>query len=214
MLAGSHHRAFSWHLLPQPRLWAPSSAGDLPKLLLQPSPRPCWGCSPGLTCKVTSSQVIIYPLADSMQECLGSGCYSGWPCPCTVFHQQRQLSRAPSTWSPHHTWVKALPSRVPRISHHLPSRLSAPWLFPHHDSLSQKTSGFLFPSPNCLQAFWSLLFWKHSQKWCRRTDFWLPRVLEDGEGKEWEFGISRGKLIYIGWINNKVLLYSTGNYMQ
>ena len=30
----------------------------------------------------------------------------------------------------------------------------------------------------------------------------------------WEFGISRCKLVYIGWINNKVLLYSTGNYMQ
>ena len=28
----------------------------------------------------------------------------------------------------------------------------------------------------------------------------------------WEFGISRCKLFYIGWINNKVLLYSTGNY--
>ena len=25
-------------------------------------------------------------------------------------------------------------------------------------------------------------------------------------GKEWEFGISRGKILYIGWINNKVLL--------
>ena len=33
-------------------------------------------------------------------------------------------------------------------------------------------------------------------------------------GKEWEFGISRGKLLHIGWINNKVLLYSTGNYIQ
>ena len=29
-----------------------------------------------------------------------------------------------------------------------------------------------------------------------------------------EFGISTGKLLYIGWINNKVLLYSTGNYIQ
>ena len=26
--------------------------------------------------------------------------------------------------------------------------------------------------------------------------------------------ISRGKVLYIGWINNKVLLYSTGNYIQ
>ena len=31
-----------------------------------------------------------------------------------------------------------------------------------------------------------------------------------GEGKEWKCGISTGKLLYIGWISNKVLLYSTG----
>ena len=35
----------------------------------------------------------------------------------------------------------------------------------------------------------------------------------DVGGREWEFGISKGKLLYIGWIN-KVLLYSTGNYIQ
>ena len=33
-------------------------------------------------------------------------------------------------------------------------------------------------------------------------------------GKDWEVGISRCKLLYIGWINNKVLLYSTGSYIQ
>ena len=33
-------------------------------------------------------------------------------------------------------------------------------------------------------------------------------------GKVWEFGISRCKLVYIGWINNKVLQCSTGNYIQ
>ena len=33
-------------------------------------------------------------------------------------------------------------------------------------------------------------------------------------GKHWEFGISRCKLLYIGWINNKVLLYSTVSYIQ
>ena len=33
-------------------------------------------------------------------------------------------------------------------------------------------------------------------------------------GEDWESGISRGKLLYIEWINNKVLLYSTGNYSQ
>ena len=35
-----------------------------------------------------------------------------------------------------------------------------------------------------------------------------------GGGIDWEFGVSRCKLLYIGWINNKVLLYSTGNYIQ
>ena len=40
----------------------------------------------------------------------------------------------------------------------------------------------------------------------------LPR---EGEGRiDWEFGISRFKLVRIGWINNKVLLYSTGSYIQ
>ena len=34
-------------------------------------------------------------------------------------------------------------------------------------------------------------------------------------GKGWiGSGISRCKLLYIEWINNKALLYSTGNYIQ
>ena len=37
---------------------------------------------------------------------------------------------------------------------------------------------------------------------------------QSGEGQDWEFGISRCKLLCIGWINNKVLLYSIGNYIQ
>ena len=35
-----------------------------------------------------------------------------------------------------------------------------------------------------------------------------------GGGKNWESRIRRCKLLYIGWINNKILLYSTGNYIQ
>ena len=30
----------------------------------------------------------------------------------------------------------------------------------------------------------------------------------------WEFGISRYTLVYIEWINNKVLQYSIGNYIH
>ena len=32
--------------------------------------------------------------------------------------------------------------------------------------------------------------------------------------KDWEFGVSRYKLLYIEWMNNKVLRYSTENYIQ
>ena len=31
---------------------------------------------------------------------------------------------------------------------------------------------------------------------------------------EWEFGISRYKLVYVGWIHNKVLRYSTGSCIR
>ena len=30
----------------------------------------------------------------------------------------------------------------------------------------------------------------------------------------WGFGVGRCKLLHLEWINNKVLLYSTGNYIQ
>ena len=42
----------------------------------------------------------------------------------------------------------------------------------------------------------------------QRTDLWLI------DGGDWEPGINRCKLVYIEWINNKDLLYSTENYMQ
>ena len=38
---------------------------------------------------------------------------------------------------------------------------------------------------------------------------------EGGEGEmDWEFGAGRCKLLHLEWINNKVLLYSTGDYIQ
>ena len=33
-------------------------------------------------------------------------------------------------------------------------------------------------------------------------------------GMDWRFGVGRSKLLHIKWINNKVPLYSTGNYIQ
>ena len=37
---------------------------------------------------------------------------------------------------------------------------------------------------------------------------------EVGARMDWEFGDNRCKLLHLEWINNKVLLYSTGNYIQ
>ena len=33
-------------------------------------------------------------------------------------------------------------------------------------------------------------------------------------GMDWESGVSRYKLLHIEWTDNKVLVYSTGNYIQ
>ena len=46
----------------------------------------------------------------------------------------------------------------------------------------------------------------------QKTDLWLPKGKKDKGGMDWEFRISRCKLLYIELINNKILLYSTENY--
>ena len=35
-----------------------------------------------------------------------------------------------------------------------------------------------------------------------------------GSGMDWEFEVSRCKLLHLEWISNEVLLYHTGNYIQ
>ena len=35
-----------------------------------------------------------------------------------------------------------------------------------------------------------------------------------GGEMEWEIGVSKRKLLYTGWVNNKVLLYSIEHYIQ
>ena len=35
-----------------------------------------------------------------------------------------------------------------------------------------------------------------------------------GSGMDWEFGVRRHELLHLEWISNKVLLHSTGNYIQ
>ena len=56
-------------------------------------------------------------------------------------------------------------------------------------------------------AFKELLF-RHREQTC---GYQRGGVLG---GMDWEFGVSRCKLLYIEWINNKVLMYSTGKCIQ
>ena len=50
----------------------------------------------------------------------------------------------------------------------------------------------------------------NSEAW--RIESWLGGGVQ--RGMDQEFGMSRCKLLYIQWINNRVLLYSTGGYIQ
>ena len=59
-----------------------------------------------------------------------------------------------------------------------------------------------------------LIYETETDSQTRRTDLWLPRGRKSRGGVDWEFGMSRYKLLSIAWINNKVLLYSTGNHIQ
>ena len=44
----------------------------------------------------------------------------------------------------------------------------------------------------------------------QRRDCQLPRGRGGGKGTDWDSGITRWKLAFIEWINNKVVLYSMG----
>ena len=44
-------------------------------------------------------------------------------------------------------------------------------------------------------------------------DMWLPKVRRVGGRMDREFGINRCELLHTEWVNSKVLLYSTGNYI-
>ena len=63
---------------------------------------------------------------------------------------------------------------------------------------------------DCYSRWWTEITCREAH----RTDLWSKRGGGRGGGMGWEFGVGRYKLLHIEWINNKVLLYSTGNYSQ
>ena len=50
---------------------------------------------------------------------------------------------------------------------------------------------------------------KESLTW--RIELWLPS--REGRGMDWEFGVSRCKVLHLEWKIKEILLYSTGNYV-
>ena len=54
---------------------------------------------------------------------------------------------------------------------------------------------------------------KQKQVTVMKNRFVVAEGGESGRGEDWEFGISRYKLVYIGLINHKIVVYSTGNYI-
>ena len=61
---------------------------------------------------------------------------------------------------------------------------------------------------------WWVYLWKRDRLTDIESRLWWPKCREGRWGMEQEFEISRYKLLYIEWINNKVLLHSTDNYIQ
>ena len=66
---------------------------------------------------------------------------------------------------------------------------------------------------------WNLKYDTNEPIWNRNRltkteNLWLPRGMMYRRAMNWNFGISRCKLLYIEWKSNKVLLYSTGNSSQ
>ena len=73
--------------------------------------------------------------------------------------------------------------------------------------------------PYDIICMWNLQHkWTHLQNRNRLIDIESRLVVakgKEGQGRQgMGVGICGGKLLYIGWINNKVLLYNTGNYIQ
>ena len=79
-------------------------------------------------------------------------------------------------------------------------------------SLAIRLPGTLIMKPCLLVVATGFQFhwlWNLEQHewWRQRTDFWLLRR----RGRDWEFRVSRCKLLHLEWISNEILLYSTGN---
>ena len=70
--------------------------------------------------------------------------------------------------------------------------------------------------PNDIIYMWNLKYGTNEPIYRKETNSWTCGCQGGGggSGMDWEFAVSRCKLLHLEWINNEVLLYSTGNYIQ
>ena len=59
-----------------------------------------------------------------------------------------------------------------------------------------------------------LLYKTETLSQIKKSDLCLPSGRRIGDEKDWEFGVSRCKLLFTGWPDNKIQPYSIGNYTQ
>ena len=79
----------------------------------------------------------------------------------------------------------------------------------------RKASTFLLKYTQCIILCykWTYL-WNRNRILDTKNSLVVTKGNVVGGGMEWEVWVSRCKLLYLEWINNKVLLYSTENYIQ
>ena len=68
-----------------------------------------------------------------------------------------------------------------------------------------------------ITSMWNLKYDRNEPVYKTETDSQTENrlvVVKGKQGMNWEFGISRCKLLHLEWINNKAILYSIGNYIQ
>ena len=86
----------------------------------------------------------------------------------------------------------------------------------YHTKWSQKETNTIWYHLHVESKTWHN--WSYLQNRKRLTDIENRLVVATGEGggrgMNWEFEVGRCKLLHVEWINNKVLLNSTGNYIQ
>ena len=93
---------------------------------------------------------------------------------------------------------------------------AATWMDPLSEVSQRKTNiiwQHLYAESKVWHKWWIFL-WNRNRLTDTENTLWLPKCREGRWGMEQEFEVSRYELLYIEWVNSKVLLHSTDNYIQ